>query len=237
MKQISLVILVYNEAEIIEKVINDFYKSVIMKIPGSEFIVAEDGSTDGTKEILQKISQKIPIRLVSGEERKGYTRAMRDAFGLPRNDIVFLSDSDAQHDPGDFWKLLDKLNEGYDMVIGYKSPRIDPWYRLFISRVFNRIIGIMFGVNFHDINCGFRLMKRDLVRDILRDNWALRACISAELTLRAVGKGYRVAEVSVTHYPRETGESRGLPLKKIPGAIVHILRGFRTIKRDISAKK
>lgn len=90
MKQISLVILVYNEAEIIEKVINDFYNSVINKIPGSEFIVAEDGSTDGTKEILQRICQSIPIRLVCGDERKGYTRAMRDAFGLPENDLIFL---------------------------------------------------------------------------------------------------------------------------------------------------
>jgi len=95
---VSVVIPVYNEGDVIEKVVRDFYAKVVSKVPGSELIVAEDGSTDNTKAILGRLAEELPIRLVSSDERKGYTRAVKDALKLPRFDLVFFSDSDGQQD-------------------------------------------------------------------------------------------------------------------------------------------
>src|SRR5258705_8302087 len=121
-----------------------------------------------------------------------------------------------------------------DVVVGWKRPRRDPAYRVLISRVFNRFITRMFGIRLHDVNCGFRLMTRTVAADLLRDRWQLSACIASELSIRAHFKGYAVVEVPVRHRPRLHGPSRGLPLRKLPGAILHILREFAAMKKRIS---
>ena len=173
---VSILILVYNEAESIRKVIEEIQAKVSSKLTDCEFIVAEDGSTDGTKEMLNEIAKNIPIRLVSGKVRKGYTKALIDGMKLARNEIIFFSDSDGQHDPDDFWKLLEKIDE-YDLVIGRKVDRVDPAYRVLISRVFNFIIGMMFGVWLHDINCGFRLLRKKVAEDVLSKGLNFKYCV------------------------------------------------------------
>jgi glycosyltransferase involved in cell wall biosynthesis len=228
---VSAVLLTFNEGEVIEGVVREVCEKVVAKLPGSELIVAEDGSTDGTAELLRKLAESLPIRLVQGEERKGYTRALRDALALPERDLVFFSDSSGKQDPKDFWKLYEAI-EGADMVIGYKHPRRDPFYRIVLTRVFNFLVNRYFGVRFRDINSGFRLMRRGAVQRILRDEWRMRHLISFELTLRMALRGLAVKEVPVSHRRREHGPSRGLPLKKIPEAVFQVLRAFPAIRRD-----
>jgi len=222
---VSILILVYNEAETIRGVIEEIHRKVAGSLPDSEFIVAEDGSTDGTKEILAELAKEIPLHLVTGAERKGYTRALIDGLGLARKEYIFFSDSDGQHDPDDFWKLLEKIDD-YDLIIGRKAKRADPAYRVFISRVFNFLIGLIFGVWLHDINCGFRIMRREVARDVLAEGLFFKHCVASEFTIRAHRMGYRITEIPVRHKARESGASRGLPLKKIPGAVAHILKNF-----------
>jgi glycosyltransferase involved in cell wall biosynthesis len=231
---VSIVMLVYNEAEVIEHVVRGFHEEVIRRVPGSEFIVAEDGSRDGTTEILERLRDELGIRLIHRDERRGYTRALKDALALTRHDLVFFSDSDGQHDPGDFWRLAKQIPY-CDMVIGFKQPRHDPAYRLVMSRVFNRLIGALFKFRFHDVNCGFRLMRRRLVEDLLQDEWQMKACTFTEFTIRAFYKGYAIREAPVRHLPRPFGESRGLPLRGIPKSIAHILRQLADIRRRIKA--
>src|SRR3989344_4615711 len=224
MEPISLIMLVHNEAETIEKVIRDYYDMVVGKIPGSEFIVAEDESTDGTQAILSRLAKEIPLCLVQGDGRKGYARAFRDALALPGKEIIFLSDSGGKHDPMDFWKLYEEIGE-VDMVIGVKTNRQDSWFRRFLTRGYNQVVNLYFGSDFHDIDSGFRLVKKSVVRAALKSVWIFPELIASEFSLRIYAQGFKIKEVPVSYQARR-GPSRGLPLKKIPGAIWQVLSRF-----------
>ncbi len=224
---------VYNEAKIIEKVVREYYSKLIRKLPGSEFIIAEDGSTDGTKTVLKRLGKEFPLRLVMGEERKGYPKGIRDALKLPKNDIVLFSDSDGQHDPKDFFKLLEYADD-YDIIIGHKRPRRDPFHRLVLSRGYNALVTLIFGLSFKDVDSGFRIIKKKVLDDVLHDSTTLPECTNSEITIRAAKKGYRIIEVPVTHYPRPTGETKSFNFTKLPQAVYALFKGLLKLKSEIS---
>ena len=232
-KAVSVITLVYNEVAVIEDVVRSLHATVCSRLPDSELVVAEDGSRDGTKEILNRLAEEIPIRLISGEQRKGYIQAYRDALGLARHDWIFFTDSGGKHDPEDFWKLYQHMPK-YDLVQGYKVNRQDEFYRILLTRAFNWILNQYFGVDFHDIDCGFRLFSRQLALDLQRQDWIFRDLINSELTLRAVYCGYRVKEVPVTHFARISGPSRGLPSGKIPTVVLRTLVNLPRLKRSLT---
>jgi glycosyltransferase involved in cell wall biosynthesis len=232
MQPISLIMLVHNEAETIAPVVKDYYEKVIAKIPGSEFIIAEDGSRDGTKEILAQLAKEMPLRLASGNERRGYAKAFRTALALPKNEIIFLSDSGGKHDAEDFWKLYPKI-EAADVVIGVKTNREDSRFRRLLTWGYNLVINLYFGSHFHDIDSGFRLVKKSAVAKVLKDEWIFKELIASEFTLRLWGHGAKVAEVPIAYHAR-VGPSRGLPLKKIPYAIRQALGNFPRLKRALA---
>ncbi|MCG9966634.1 glycosyltransferase family 2 protein [Pelotomaculum terephthalicicum JT] len=230
---ITLVILVHNEADVIERVIRDFMDKVINKIPDSEFIVAEDGSTDGTKEILARLVEEYPsLKWVEGKERLGYVRAYKRAMSLAKNKLILFCDSGGKHDPNDFWKMYPLMNK-YDMVIGYKVKRRDPFYRIIITKMFNFLINTYFGVSFRDIDCPLRLIKKSAYDNIAKDEWLEKFLVNYELVIRMVYAGYRVTEVPVIHFNRESGSSRGLPLNKIPRVILSTISIMPKIKKKI----
>lgn len=230
-KSVSIVMLAYNEAEIIEKVIREYYETIFVKLHDAEFIIAEDGSTDGTKEIIARLAEELDIKVVSGEKRKGYVQAYRDAIKLPTKDLVFFTDSSGKHYPEDFWSLYEYADH-YDIVSGYKENRKDPLYRILMTRVFNWMVNLYFGTKFKDIDSGFKIFSRNAMLDILSDTWIMNALISFEIMVRLSYRGYKIREIPVRHRPRENGASRGLPLKKIPGVIVMALSNFHKIKKS-----
>jgi glycosyltransferase involved in cell wall biosynthesis len=231
---VSIVMLVYNEAEVIEHVVRGYHAEIVQRLPSSEFIIAEDGSRDGTTQILERLRSELGVTLLHHDERRGYTRALRDALAHAKHDVIFFSDSDGQHDPRDFWRLAKQIPY-CDMVIGFKQPRHDPLYRVVMSRIFNRLVGALFKFRFHDVNCGFRLIRRGLVIDLLRDEWQMRACTFTEFTIRAFYRGYAIREAPIRHLPRPFGVSRGVPLGGIPRSVLHILRQFADLRRQVEA--
>lgn len=235
-KPISLILVVHQEADTIEEVIKDFYEKVISKISNSQFIICEDGSTDNTKEILIKLKKPYHLTLDMHQEKRGYAAAMRNGFKLSKNPIIFFSDSDGQHQPNDFWSMYPLLKDS-DMVIGWKSKRQDTWYRKLITYVFNKLIAIYFNVRLHDIDCGFRLIKKEAVDFIVKQNWRLKHCVNAELTVKIQAAGFKITEVPVEHFSRKNGGSRGLPFKKLPNIVFHILQRLPQIKKDIRMYK
>ncbi len=231
---ISIVLLAHNEAEVIESVILGFHEAIVAKIPGSEIIVAEDGSTDGTKEILARLIGTLPgLRWEEGKEKRGYVNAFKKAMTLPVNELIVFCDSSGKHDPEDVWPMYDMMAD-HDMVLGYKVNRADPVYRNVMSAVFNRVVNTYFKVGFKDIDCPLRIFKKTAFQDIAAMQWRERALINFELTLRFQYRGYKVAQVPVRHFARQFGESRGLPPKKLPRVIVNTLRNFSAIKNDIT---
>jgi glycosyltransferase involved in cell wall biosynthesis len=224
--------LVYNEAEIIDEVIREYYNKVASKLEDMEFIVAEDGSTDGTKEILDKLAKDIPITLYSGKDRKGYVQAYKDAMSLPKKEVVFFSDSSGKHDPEDFWGMYELIDK-YDIVSGYKKHRKDPFYRILLTKGFNTIVNLYFGIHLKDIDSGFKIMTLQAVQDVIQDQWIVTDLISFEVVVRLLKKGYTLIEIPVSHSPRKNGSSRGLPAKKIPKVIWRVLCNFPKIKKTI----
>lgn len=229
---LSVVLIAYNEAEVIERVVTGFLDEIVRRIPGSELIVAEDGSTDGTSERLRRLAEHhSDLRLLQSAERKGYRRALIEAVLTAKNEFVLFCDASGKHDPADIWKML-PLIEDHDLVVGFKEHRADPWYRIVLTRIFNGIIRRFFGVPLHDINCPFRLMRRSAFVDIAHDGWILSGLDNFEATIRFIGKGYRVAEVPVHHARRAEGPSRGLPLKRIPSVVLDTLWKLPRLKRE-----
>lgn len=231
-ESVSVIVPVYNEAEVIEEVLRDIYEAVVSKHPDCEFIVAEDGSTDGTKDILRRLGGELPIRLVMGEERKGYLRGVRDALLLATNDIVFFTDSDGQHDPRDFWKLLEAM-DGHDLVCGMRLDRNDPLVRKLLSRAYNGMVGMYFGVRMYDTNCGFKMMRKEVVDTVVKDIRYIKYGFSTELIVRANAKGSRIATVPIRHIPRTSGEASQFPVSRLPRVIWTQMTGMRALKREI----
>ena len=232
-ESVSVITLVYNEAEVIEDVLRSLHATVCSRLSQSELVVAEDGSWDGTKEVLNRLSGEIPMRLISGEQRKGYIQAYRDALGLARYDWIFFTDSGGKHDPEDFWQLYQHAPT-YDLIQGYKVDRQDEFYRILLTRGFNQLLNGYFGVCFRDIDCGFRLFSRHLALDLQRQDWIFHDLINSELTLRAVSSGYKVKEVPVRHFARKYGPSRGLPPGKIPKVVLRTLVNLPRLKRSLT---
>ena len=226
--------MVHNEETIIKQDIRSYYNTITKKIPDSELIIAEDGSKDKTREIIKKLSKKIPLVLSTTPKRLGYARSLRIALRKARGDLVFFADSGGKHSSSDFWKLYSKIGE-YDFVSGYKYKRRDSWYRLLLALGLNTIVNMYFNTRFRDIDSGFKLFTRSVKDKVLERPWILKNNISLEIVLRAVRAGYRAHEVPIKHFSR-SGESRGLPLKKVPQSIINVLTSLSKIKKDTKGR-
>ena len=148
--EISFLFPVYNEAKIIEEIITEFFNEIGSKIP-IEIVVAEDGSTDGTKAILCELSKRIPMKIILGKDRKGYSQGLIDGLAKVDTDYVVFLDSDGQHIASDFWRLYE-LRKDYDIVTGWRLKRADGLHRKIISSVFKWLAKILFKIpKYHDI--------------------------------------------------------------------------------------
>ena len=231
---VSIVMLAFNEAGTIEEEVLRLHDAIVKRIPGSELIVAEDGSTDGTSEILARLSGSIGLIHLTGKERKGYKRAFLDALLAARNPYVFFCDSGGKHDPDEFWKLY-AARDQFDLIVGKKTGRRDQRYRQALTWIYNFLLRTYFGYPVWDADSGFRLFNRNVSTQVLQGRLLYRNLISSEIVLRTIASGLRYGEVSVSYVGRK-GESRGLPLRKIPKVTVEALRGMIALKYEIRAK-
>ena len=212
---ITVIIPVHNEAAVIEDVVRDIHDKVVGRMPGTRFIVAEDGSDDGTREILKELNREIPFKLISGEERKGYAGAFRDALRLVETELVFFCDSDGQHDPADFFDLYREI-EGNDIISGRKTPRLDPVNRVFLSRAYNLLVRLLFGLEMRDIDSGFKVIRKSVIDRVLDDVNDFEYCVMSEFVLKAHLEGFRIREVAVSHHARRSGTSTIFTPAKLP---------------------
>lgn len=232
----TVLTLAHNEARVIEGVVREIYEQIISRLPGSRLLVAEDGSTDGTREILSRLRDELGFDLLTEPGKQGYTAALRRALWAARDrkGFIFFTDSDGQHKQSDFWTLKN-LSADSDMVIGVKEHRQDSWFRNTISRIMNRfLVPALFGVRLRDINCGFRVMRKEVAEFLLGERWFFRDCVFAELTLRAARAGFTIAEAPVSHSIRKFGSSTGLPTRKMPAIIARIVKNFLALRREFS---
>lgn len=232
--RVSFVFPVYNEEYIIEKTLLSYHKEFDGKLE-FDMIVAEDGSTDKTKEILKIVASKIPVKLHMHNERKGYLRAIKDALNHAENEWIFLVDSDHQFNPGDFWKLW-PFRESHDLILGIKKNRKDGPLRLFLSKGYNILLKYIFWVPYEDMDTGFRLFKRDMTRKIAPSVNNL-GFFTAEFVIKAHDLGYKIKQIPVEHLNQKIRASNIFHIKKLPFILSKEFKGIFKLFKEIRIKK
>ncbi len=229
---IDVVLPVFNEAESIRGVILNFYNEITQKLP-SRLIVAEDGSVDGTKEILFELKNEVPFSLYCGLKRKGYAKGVADALRKCNEQWVFFSDSDGQYFPSDFWNLWEN-RDSFDMIIGRKLHRSEGIHRTILANGFHTVANNLFRLKLHDADCGFRLIRKEVIDSVLDEVKFLKYSFWAEFTIRACLKGFKISEVPITHSIRASGKSQIYEPSKLPLIILKQLKGLIDLYDDVS---
>ena len=198
--KISVVIPVRNE----EGTVVELTGKLQQVLPNAhEILFVDDGSTDATWSNLTGIHEAERVRLVKLRAPSGKSAALMAGFARCRAPIIFTLDGDLQDDPAEIPVFLSKLEEGYDLVSGWKKVRRDPLHKIAASRVFNFVMRRATGLSLHDMNCGFKCYRAELARSLLIYGDQHRF-----IPAFAEHMGYRVGEVEVRHHPRRHGRSK-----------------------------
>ena len=190
-----------------------------------EITVVDDGSNDRTGAIADELARKDPrVRVIHHATRRGYGGAVRSGMVAATKSWIFFTDGDRQFALEDLGRLVEAA-DGADAVVGYRIKRADPTRRLFVAWVYNRLIRLLFGGGWRDVDCAFKLFRRDVfVRvplDRVRSNGAF---FSPELLITLRRAGVRVRQVGVRHFPRTAHEPKGASPRVILRAIRDLLR-------------
>jgi glycosyltransferase involved in cell wall biosynthesis len=169
-----------------------------------EVVFVDDGSTDGTFAALTRLhAAHDDVRVVRLRRNFGKAAALQAGFEETAGDVVVTIDGDGQDDPAEIPRLLAKLDEGFDLVSGWKTRRRDPVTRRALSRIFNAVTGRLSGLRLHDLNCGLKAYRAEVVRGL-----RIYGELHRFIPVLAHYRGFRVAELPVNHRPREHGRSR-----------------------------
>ena len=196
-----------NEEGSIAKLTEDLLKILNLNFEYHEVIIINDGSTDQTRRIADELLSKHNghVRVIHHEQSRGYGYALRAGFEAARYDLIFFTDGDYQFDVNDLSKALSLIGEN-DIVVGYRKNRQDPKYRLFLSKGYNFLIRLLFGLKLKDIDCSFKLFKKQAFRKISVESEGY--FIDTEIMVKAKKSGLKIKEFGVRHLPRTSGESK-----------------------------
>jgi glycosyltransferase involved in cell wall biosynthesis len=201
---ISIVIPVLDEAGSVCELHKQLREALTRLAVTYEIVFVDDGSGDDTLEHLKAIHLQDPdVRVISLRKRFGKTAALVAGFRESVGRVVITMDGDLQDDPVEIPRFLELLDEGYDLVVGWKRERKDPLTKTLPSRVFNAVVRWSSGLRLHDFNCGFKAYRREVLDDL-----RLYGDMHRFVPVMAAWKGYRVGEIEVHHRPRKFGRSK-----------------------------
>lgn len=206
--QLSVVAPAFNEAETIETVVRYWQEVIQRDALDAEIVITDDGSTDATLEILQRLTGEFPnLRIERNEVNGGYGAALTKAMRAARAPYVITLDSDGQFDLADHARLTAEMQRGgFDVVTGYRDKKKDRIFRTLADRMLNMLIRFGFGCKLRDTNCALKLFKSDVISDLNIEARGYPAPTDISLKLSAMG--YAIGEVEVQHLPRTAGESK-----------------------------
>ena len=201
---ISVVVPVYNEERSVALLYDELRSALDQLGTAWETIFVDDGSTDGTFAALTRLHNTADnVRVVRLRRNFGKAAALRAGFDQAHGETVVTIDGDLQDDPAEIPRLLAKLDEGFDLVSGWKTRRRDRFSRRILSKIFNRVTGAFSGVHLHDMNCGLKAYRAEVVHGL-----RLYGELHRFIPVLAHYRGFRIAELPVNHRPREHGRSR-----------------------------
>jgi len=194
-----------------------------------EIILIDDGSNNVTKNVLEELKTKITnLRIITHEQNKGYGGALKSGFYNARYELIFYTDGDAQYNPLELEKLIEKMRDDVDIVNGYKIARQDPVYRKIIGRLYHLTTKMMFKFKLRDVDCDFRLMRRSLFDNL--ELWYSSGVICVEMISKMTARGARFVEVPVNHFYRTSGRSQFFNFKRIFKTGVHLIKLWYRIR-------
>jgi glycosyltransferase involved in cell wall biosynthesis len=169
-----------------------------------EVLFVDDGSTDGSVAAVERLIEEHPeARLVQLRGNFGKSAALAAGFDHARGEVIFTLDADLQDDPKEIPKFLEELEQGNDVVSGYKRTRHDPWSKVLSSRLYNWVVRRFTGVDLHDINCGFKAYRSEVIRSL-----RVYGDLHRLIPVLAKWNRFRISEVVVDHHPRRHGRSK-----------------------------
>lgn len=201
----SIVVPVLNEEESLEPLYAAITNALGL-LPGqAEIVFVDDGSTDGSLGVLRSLYERDPlrVRIIQFRRNFGKTAALNAAFARVKGQVIVTLDADLQDDPAELPALLAQLDAGYDLVVGWRVNRQDALNKRLPSWIANSAVSALTAVHLHDMNCGLKAYRREVVQDL-----KLYGELHRYIPVLAHWKGYRVTEVPINHHPRRYGRSK-----------------------------
>jgi len=204
MQNISIIIPVYNEQKNIIPLYQQLKQTLSLLPHSHEIIFIDDGSKDNTAQTIQTLTLKNPtIKLIQLRKHFGKADALSAGFRHARGDIIITMDGDLQDDPQEIPRFLDKINQGYDLVSGWKYHRKDPITKTIPSLIFNALIRVVTGIKIHDSNCGYKAYTKETAKTL-----SIYGELHRYIPSIAQHKGFKITEIKVIHHPRKHGKSK-----------------------------
>jgi glycosyltransferase involved in cell wall biosynthesis len=201
---LSLVIPVYNEADSLEPLVGEIDAALAPSHQPFEIVFVDDGSTDGSFAVMRRLAEaRADVRVVKLRRNFGKSAALSHGFAASRGDVVVTMDGDRQDDPAELGRLMAPLDDGYDLVSGWKQRRQDPISKTLPSRLFNWTVRSTTGIQLHDFNCGLKAYRREVIETI-----SIYGELHRYIPVVAEQAGFRAAEVKVSHRRRTAGISK-----------------------------
>ena len=227
LRGLSIVLPCHDEAENVERAIAEATAAGELVADAHEVIVVDDGSTDATRDLAAAQAAEDPrVRVLVHDVNRGYGAALRTGFAAARLEWIFLTDADLQFDMTELARFA-PLAPSSDFVVGYRVHRADPPHRLLNAALWNALVRRAFDVPVRDVDCAFKLMRRELVQALPLT--ADGAMVSTELIARALQADARIAQLGVTHRPRAAGRPSGAS----PRVVLRAFRELRAVRAEL----
>lgn len=222
MPSISLVLPAYNEADNIEPMVAEAVPALAAVTDDFEIVVVDDGSRDDTAGVTRRVMASEPhVRLVEHEVNQGFGAAVFTGFTSAEKDWIFYTDADRQFVLSELENFVPLMDQA-DLIAGYRAPRRDPFLRVFYGKGWSALCTLVFGYTVRDVDCGFKLLRREIIEELAPHIRSRGATFSIEWLVRAKRAGYRFVELPVTHRPRVAGSQTGANIDVI-------VRAFREL--------
>lgn len=204
MKKLSVVVPLYNESESLEELYEGISKAVETMEINLEILFVDDGSTDGSFDVLSRIRKDDSrVKIIRFMTNSGKAEALQAGFDLSTGDYVITMDADLQDDPEEIPALIGALDEGLDMVSGWKKDRRDPLSKKLPSKVFNMVVRFFSGLKLHDFNCGLKAYRREVIESL-----KIYGELHRYIPMLVKFHGFKVGEIVVRHHTRKHGRSK-----------------------------
>jgi glycosyltransferase involved in cell wall biosynthesis len=218
----------YNDSNTIRQLVETVSAELRQDVPEFEVIIVDDGSTDGSAEVLEEMSSSLGVRVVTHGRNLGYGSALRSGFAASRFDWVFYTDGDGQYDPSEVRQVIATASEGVDWVQGFKISRSDNLIRGVVGSLYNFTVKLLFGLRMKDVDCDFRMMRRSLLQSVGMS--CATGAICLEMMWRFQRRGARFSEVAVHHYPRKYGRSQFFRFRHVSAALLDLARLYLRLR-------